>query len=473
MAPFIEFPVEIILRELENDSLLPAILFRTARKQCDSDVDTLSKSKRAILPPEAQKRIEDEVKAVIKKYSFEEEFITGYPQYSALIKTGVGAHHAGQLLIWRLLLEEIMSRGLLRLMIATGTVAAGVDFPARTVVITAHSRRGAEGFSVLSSAEFQQMAGRAGRRGKDSVGVCVITPSRFSDARVLLEVSKRPPEPLRSQYFAAPSTVLNLLKYRNVDDLEYTVARSLAAFLDRKNACRLREEALNDQEAIELDITLKGEKKKKAEKRVRRTLKDADDLEKKQETSLALSLDGLRKLGYVDGGSLTDKGYWSAELCTSLVLELSESIAGGLFEETTLPELVGLVASIAGDPHRSYFSLKHNPLKPELYKKMQGIVTKVREAYKGPGLQEIAVLPDAALTVLTWMDAESWSDFAALLRLSGVADGDVARLVSQTADHLNQITRLEKTHSTLAQMAKVGRNRLLRPPFSESLAVVE
>jgi hypothetical protein len=79
------------------------------------------------------------------------------------------------------------------------------------------------------------------------------------------------------------------------------------------------------------------------------------------------------------------------------------------------------------------------------------------------------VLPDAALTVMTWMDSETWQEFSGLLRLSGVADGDVARLVSQTADHLNQLTRLEKTHPSLAQAAKVGRARLLRPPFAEAL----
>jgi superfamily II RNA helicase len=322
---------------------------------------------------------------------------------------------------------------------------------------------------VLSASEFQQMAGRAGRRGKDAVGVCLITPSKFSDARVLLEVSKRPPEPLKSAYFAAPSTVLNLLKYRNVDDLEFTVERSLGAFLNRRDASRLREEALIEQGEIEADGDLRGEKRKKAEKRVRRKLRDADEIEKKQETALALSLDGLRKLGYVEGGSLTEKGYWSAELCTSLVLQLAESLSDGLFDECALFELVGLVASIAGDPHRPYFKLKANPVKPELFKRLEAIVERVKESYQGPGASEIAVLPDAALTVITWMDSESWAEFSGLLRLSGVADGDVARLVSQTADHLNQITRLEKTHPVLAQSAKVGRARLLRPPFSESL----
>ncbi|MEY4667641.1 MAG: HelY: helicase [Pseudomonadota bacterium] len=466
---YADFPVNTILRELERDELLPAILFRTARKQCDSDVESLSRNPHAILPLQRQQQLEAEVQAVISKYGFDPDFITGYPQYQALITTGVGAHHAGQLLIWRLLLEELMSRSMLRLMIATGTVAAGVDFPARTVVVTAHSRRGSEGFSVLSSSEFQQMAGRAGRRGKDAVGVCVITPSKFSDARVLLEVSKRPPEPLRSSYFAAPSTVLNLLRYRNVDDLQFTVERSLAAFLDRKNASRLREEAITDQQNCESDRGLSGERRKKAEKRIRRKLREADDLEQKQETSLLQSLDGLRALGYLEGGSLTEKGYWAAELCTSLVLELAEAISDKLFDDCALFELVGLVASIAGDPHRPYFRLKANPIKQELFEQMSHIVERVKTQYQGPGSAEVVVLPDAALTVITWMDSETWQEFSGFLRLSGVADGDVARLVSQTADHLNQLSRLEKTHPTLAQAAKVGRARLLRPPFSEAL----
>jgi superfamily II RNA helicase len=267
--------------------------------------------------------------------------------------------------------------------------------------------------------------------------------------------------------------VLNLLKYRNVDDLQYTVERSLGSFLDRNGASRLREQALSEQEQIERDPLLKGEKKKKAEKRVRRILREADELEQRQEVSLALSLEGLRALGYVEGGSLTDKGMWAAELCTSRVLELGESIALGLFDDCALFELVGLIASISGDPHRPYFRLKQNPITPDRYNAMSAIVKKVRDAYTGPGVGEVEVLPDAALTVITWMDSESWAEFSGFLRLSGVADGDVARLVGQTADHLNQLTRLEKTHPVLAQSAKVARSRLLRPPFSESLLAVE
>lgn len=466
-----EFPASKIIAELSRDNLLPAILFRTSRRQCDQDVERLSESRVAKLPEEQQAKLRGEIDDVIAKYGMESEVITKHSHYQSLISTGVGAHHAGQLLMWRLMLEELMTRGLLRMMIATGTVAAGVDFPARSVVITAHSKRGAEGFNVLTSSEFQQMAGRAGRRGKDAVGICLVAPSMYSDARVIHEVTHRPPEPLRSAYFAAPATVLNLLKFRNVDDLRYTVARSLASFLDRKSARVIRDDAAHDEARIEGNGSLAEDVRKKALKRARRKQRDAEILEHRQAEQLDQSLRGLEKLGYVENGGLTEKGYWAANLCTSLVLELGEAIADHLLTELTEQELVAVVASIAGDPHRPYFSLKANPIKKEYFQRMQAIVDRVRLSFQNPMTSEIAVVPDAALTVLTWMDSESWVEFASLLRLGGVAEGDVSRLVTQTADHLNQIARLAESHPELARLAAEGRKKILKPPLTEAVLV--
>ncbi|MBN8549794.1 MAG: hypothetical protein J0M12_10815 [Deltaproteobacteria bacterium] len=466
-----DFPVTKVLSILHKDNLLPAILFRTARKQCDLDIDRVSQSHAAELSEEESRVLENEVARLAEKYGVELSVLTGYPHYQALLRTGVGAHHAGQLLVWRLVLEELMSQGLLRLLIATGTVAAGVDFPARTVVITAHSKRGSDGFGVLTSSEFQQMSGRAGRRGKDAVGICLIAPGPYSDARVINEIIKRPPEPLRSAYFAAPSTVLNLLKFRNVDDLRYTVSKSLAAFLDWKAAEALRASAGEEQEDLDHDHNLTGEARKKSQKRVRRKGKEADLIEQKQSDALTQSLTALEKLGYIERGGLTEKGYWAANLCTSLVLELAEAIADHLFSDLSTWEVVGLVASIAGDPHRPYLSIKKNPMQKELFKRMEAVVERIKNSYRVPGASEVAVLPEAAITVITWMEAESWSEFAGLLRLNGVAEGDVSRLVSQTADHLNQISRLEDSHPDLARLAAEGRKRILRPPLSDATEV--
>jgi len=462
----IEFPVNQILVELSGDNLLPAILFRSSRRQCDIDVERVADSRIGRLEPAKQKILKDEVFSIIAKYGFEQEIITKHPHYLALINTGVGAHHAGQLLMWRLVLEELMTRGLLRLMVATGTVAAGVDFPARTVVVTAHSKRGSEGFRVISSSEFQQMSGRAGRRGKDSVGICLVAPGPFSDARIINEVSKKPAEPLKSAYYAAPSTALNLLKYRNVDDLKFTVSKSLASFLDRKGANAIREEANKAQEEIDADKTMPNELRKKSLKRVRRRLTEADVLEGRQRAVLENSLQGLERLGHVENGALTEKGYWAAELCTSLVLELAEAVDEGIFFDLDVESLVGLIASISGDSHRVYFSLKSNPIKKDLYLQMETVIERVKALYTDTS-SDLKVLPDAALTALTWMDSKNWAEFAGLLRLNGVAEGDAARVLTQTADHLNQLARLKESHPDLAECAIEGRKRILKPPLSE------
>jgi ATP-dependent RNA helicase HelY len=462
-----DFPATRILSELNRDNLTPAILFRTSRRQCDEDIERLASSKVGKLPIPEQRKIAEEVLAVIAKYNCDPPILLQHPHYHALISNGVGAHHAGQLLVWRLLLEELMTRGLLRLMVATGTVAAGVDFPARTVIITAHSRRGTEGFNTLTSSELMQMAGRAGRRGKDAVGICLVAPNRFLDARVVHDIARRPAEPLRSAYFAAPSTVLNLLKHRNVDDLRYTVSRSLAAFLDRKAGAVMREEA--KRERAMRPAGEEGEALKRTEKRERRKVRMAEELETRQIVQLDLALTGLEKLGYMQGGSLSPKGYWAAELYTSLVLELGEAVNDGLLNDLSAYELAGLVGSIAGDPHRTYLSIKANPIKKEYFEAMTDILVRVRTSFQNPNTTETKVVPDAALTVITWMQSESWSEFASLLKLAGAAEGDVARLVTQTADHLNQLSRLHHTFPSMAGTAAEARKLLLRPPLSESV----
>lgn len=466
-----EYPVTRILVELERDNLLPAILFRTARRQCDADLTALNRFRRGAFGPSQQAAVENAIEEIIEKYSFEREIITSHPHYEIITKFGAGAHHAGQLLVWRLLLEELMSKGVLRLLIATGTVAAGVDFPARTVVITSHSKRGSDGFKVLLASEFQQMSGRAGRRGKDAVGFCLIAPGPYADARIIHQIAKSPPEPLRSAYFAAPATMLNLLKHRNVDDLSFTVSRSLAAFLDRKEAQKFRIAA--EEEETKVFEGMRAEDAKRHEKRARRLVREAEDLEQKQVRQLEESLDALRALGYVESGTLTEKGIWAAEMCTGLVLEIAQAIDAGIFEETSVEFLVAMIASLAGDPHRPYFSLQKNPIPRSSYENLKKIVARVKSVYRNPVTQEVEVLPDAALTVLMWMESEDWKNFGSYLRLGSVAEGDVARLVTQTADHLNQISHLTKSHPVLAAVAEEGRRRLLRPPLSDSFAVTE
>src|SRR5207253_2745801 len=79
-------------------------------------------------------------------------------------------------------------------------ITAVVDFPARTVVLTQSGVRRDQDFTDLSVAEVGQIAGRAGRRGKDSVGFAIVTPSPYMDLGVLVRGLTGRPEPLDSQF---------------------------------------------------------------------------------------------------------------------------------------------------------------------------------------------------------------------------------------------------------------------------------
>ena len=484
---------EIVL-ELERHNLLPAIVFRSSRNQCDVDAERAMNRRSLHLSPPHQRVLRETAKAIAARYEMDWELISSHPQYSSLITTGIGAHHAGQLLIWRLLLEELMVAGELRVLVATGTVAAGVDFPARTVVVTAHSQRGQLGVQPITSAEFQQMSGRAGRRGRDTVGFCLVAPSLFCDARKILKIAQRPAEALVSRYYPSASTVLNLLRYRTVDGLSYTVERSFAAFLDRRESEGVLQEARklceqlpeqkreafiseidpgspNPAESAGAVFQDLSKSERALAKRVRRLQRKGEDLKTKQARVLSKTLEGLTALGYLEGNSLSEKGMWAANLCTTLVLQLAEMLESGLLDGVSLERLVMLIACISGDAHRPYLKSPKNLISRQEAAAVSEILKRVA-AEDIPGVSaELSVLPDAAHTVAVWMSAENWQVFRGVLQLSGIQEGDAARLIAQTAEHLGQLARLDRSHYELSLLAEEGKRKILRPPLTDVFAV--
>ena len=132
-----------------------------------------------------------------------------------------------------------MRRGCLDAVFATTTLAAGVDFPARTVVLTQSGVRRDQDFTDLSVAEVGQIAGRAGRRGKDSVGFAIVTPSPYMDLGVLTRGLTGRPEPIDSQFVISYPMVLNLLKAHPVDHIQSILARSFAQYQMNAQAERI------------------------------------------------------------------------------------------------------------------------------------------------------------------------------------------------------------------------------------------
>ncbi|WP_395748442.1 DEAD/DEAH box helicase [Prosthecobacter sp.] len=113
-------------------------------------------------------------KAAIKETMASAKFTSPYgKEVKKYLSHGVGIHHAGLLPKYRVLVEKLAQRGLLKVICGTDTLGVGVNVPIRTVLLTRLSKYGGEKVATLSARDFHQITGRAGRRGYDDVGFVV------------------------------------------------------------------------------------------------------------------------------------------------------------------------------------------------------------------------------------------------------------------------------------------------------------
>src|SRR4051812_31364141 len=149
-----ELPPSTLVAALGEYNLLPAIVFLPTRRRCDEAASEAAMRRRSTKDDRHDARRD-----------FMRSFVESHPEvrnhrhWDSIVRGGVASHHAGHLPSWKLAIEKMMSGGLLDAIFATATVAAGVDFPARTVVVTVADRRSNRGWESLTASELQQMTG--------------------------------------------------------------------------------------------------------------------------------------------------------------------------------------------------------------------------------------------------------------------------------------------------------------------------
>ena len=219
-----EMPSATLLAALDGYNLLPAIVFLPTRRRCDQAASEAALTRRD--PNDTRREARREF---MRAFVEEHPEVRGHRHWDTIIRGGVASHHAGHIPAWKLVIEKLMSAGLLDAIFATATVAAGVDFPARTVVLTGADARTGSGWRPLSASELQQMTGRAGRRGRDNVGFVVAAPGLHQDPERIAQLLKTPPDPLVSQFRATYTTLLNLLDaYGSFNSVREIAERSFA-----------------------------------------------------------------------------------------------------------------------------------------------------------------------------------------------------------------------------------------------------
>lgn len=229
--------IDGVVATLAQRKMLPAIWFIFSRKECDASVHRLAAAGTVLTNEEERAAIVREVEA-LRADQPEAVKNTAVP---ALI-AGLAAHHAGCLPGWKALVEKLFQRGIVKVVFSTETLAAGINMPAKTTLLSALSRRRDAGIASLTHNELLQMAGRAGRRGYDTQGYCIIVQSRWEDPEFAYDIIRRGPEPLRSQFTTNYGMALNLLWSRTMEEAKEFLDRSYARHLSGAGAARVQAE---------------------------------------------------------------------------------------------------------------------------------------------------------------------------------------------------------------------------------------
>ena len=215
--------VKEIIRNLEQNDMLPAIYFTFSRKKCDeqmekcASLDLITKGERA------------QIQQIIDEYIAENPHLYNNKHIEYLL-CGVASHHAGLLPAWKNLVEKLFQKGLIKVVFATETLAAGINMPARSTVISSTSKRTDSGHRMLTASEFLQMSGRAGRRGMDEVGYVTIVGTQFQSPEEVAELVLSDANPLESRFSPSYSMVLNLLQRFSLDEAKELILKSFGYF---------------------------------------------------------------------------------------------------------------------------------------------------------------------------------------------------------------------------------------------------
>jgi superfamily II RNA helicase len=239
-----KFVLNELIKHLYNENLLPAIAFVLSRKNVEIFAKEISLNlfeKDECPPP-----IEYECRQILyKKLNTKtSQDIMQLPEYNNIIQLlnkGIAIHHAGIMPILREMVELLFEKNYIKLLFATETFAVGINMPTKTVIFTGLTKFNGNISRLLYSHEYKQMAGRAGRRGIDTIGH-VIHCNNLFDSPSSTDYKKMitgPPQMLTSKFKISYNLILNILTTHReitvgIHELNHFVNKSLIS-IDIKN----------------------------------------------------------------------------------------------------------------------------------------------------------------------------------------------------------------------------------------------
>ncbi|MGH9109707.1 MAG: DEAD/DEAH box helicase [Acidimicrobiales bacterium] len=200
-----------LVEALDDRELLPAIVFIFSRAACDDAVRQCLRDGLRLTDHRQRAEIRRLAENHVDTLSDDALAVLAYPEWLEGLERGIAAHHAGLVPAYRETVEECFAAGLLQVVFATETLSLGINMPARTVAIERFDKFGAAGRASLTSGEYAQLTGRAGRRGLDREGHAVVLWAPRTPVAEMARVAVAPPPDLRSTFRPTYNLAVNLV----------------------------------------------------------------------------------------------------------------------------------------------------------------------------------------------------------------------------------------------------------------------
>ena len=217
-----------IVNHLKKQNLLPCCIFVFSKKRCEENAESLSNQDFCTAAEKSS--IHMTIEKSIARLKPEDRMLPQIRRIREMLERGVAVHHGGLLPIVKEIVEILFAKTLVKVLFATETFAMGLNLPTRTVVFSGYRKHDGREFRNLLPGEYTQMAGRAGRRGLDTVGTVIIVASGKTEAPPAAELRQMmlgQPTKLRSQFRLHYNMILNLMRVEALK-IEEMIKRSFS-----------------------------------------------------------------------------------------------------------------------------------------------------------------------------------------------------------------------------------------------------
>ncbi|MDP9184660.1 MAG: DEAD/DEAH box helicase [Actinomycetota bacterium] len=241
---------EDVVEVLADAGMLPAIYFVFSRAGCDRSVRWLAESGLRLTDRREAAEIRERTEARAAWIDDADLLALGFPEFLEAAVSGIAAHHAGMLPVFKETVEELFEAGLIKVVFATETLSLGINMPAKTVVIEDLWKFQGERHELVTPGEYTQLTGRAGRRGIDALGHAVVVYQRQVPFERVAGLAATRTYDLTSSFRPSYNMAVNLVRNYTPEQAHQMLNSSFAQFLADRGVVALERTKERDRSAL-------------------------------------------------------------------------------------------------------------------------------------------------------------------------------------------------------------------------------